>query len=74
MTRAQMAAAHPTYVLPSEVTDEGWYRGPGKETDDECRARAKRVLERVPACVESTRKPHAIEQTQLQRQREAPEI
>ena len=72
MTRAQMAAAHPTYVLPSEVTDDGWYRGPGKETDDECRARAKRVLERVPACVESTRKLHAIEQTQLQR--EAPEI
>ena len=49
MTRIQMAAAHPTYVLPSEVTDDGWYRGPGKETDDECRARAKRVLERVRA-------------------------
>ena len=49
MTRAQMAAAHPTYVLPSEVTDDGWYRGPGKESDDECRARAKRVLERVRA-------------------------
>ena len=49
MTRAQMAAAHPTYVLPSEVTDEGWYRGPGKESDDECRARAKRVLARVRA-------------------------
>ena len=49
MTRIQMAAAHPTYVLPSEVTDDGWYRGPGKESDDECRARAKRVLERVRA-------------------------
>ena len=78
MTRAEMQAAHPTYVLPDAVDATGWYRGPGKETDDECRARAKRVLERVPACVESTRKLHAIEQTQLQRQHRidgvAPEI
>ena len=49
MTRAEMAAAHPTYVLPADVTDEGWYRLPGRESDDECRARAKRVLERVRA-------------------------
>ena len=54
MTRAEMQAAHPTYVLPDAVDATGWYRGPGKESDDECRARAKRVLERVPACVEST--------------------
>jgi broad specificity phosphatase PhoE len=47
MTRAEMAAAHPTYVLPADVTDEGWYRLPGRESDDECRARAKRVLEHV---------------------------
>ena len=70
MTRAEMQAAHPTYVLPDAVDATGWYRGPGKETDDECRARVKRVLERVPACVASTRKLHAIQQTQL----EAPEI
>ena len=49
MTRAEMQAAHPTYVLPDAVDATGWYRGPGKETDDECRARAKRVLERVRA-------------------------
>ena len=49
MTRAEMQAAHPTYVLPDAVDATGWYRGPGKESDDECRARAKRVLERVRA-------------------------
>ena len=47
MTRDEMLAAHPTYVLPDDVTDAGWYLGPGRESDEACRARAKRVLARV---------------------------
>lgn len=49
MSRRAMAEAHPTYVLPPEVADEGWYRGAGKETDDECRDRAKGVLQDLQA-------------------------
>ncbi|KAK7242856.1 hypothetical protein SO694_00015411 [Aureococcus anophagefferens] len=44
LTRSEMAARHPTYALPDEVTEDGWYAPPtpgsGKETDDECRDRA----------------------------------
>eukprot|EP00628_Pelagophyceae_sp_CCMP2097_P040969 CAMPEP_0184260624 /NCGR_PEP_ID=MMETSP0977-20130417/13438_1 /TAXON_ID=483370 /ORGANISM="non described non described, Strain CCMP2097" /LENGTH=276 /DNA_ID=CAMNT_0026566289 /DNA_START=48 /DNA_END=878 /DNA_ORIENTATION=+ len=45
LTRNEMAAAHPNYVLPAAVTDKGWYtaRSGAKETDDECRDRAKEV-------------------------------
>jgi len=47
LTRDEMSAEFPSYVLPDDVTDSGWYRGPGKETDDECRERAKLVAERL---------------------------
>lgn len=47
MTRSEMAAAHPTYELPDQVTESGWYLGPGKETANECRARAARVAQRL---------------------------
>ena len=59
MTRIQMAAAHPTYVLPSEVTDDGWY-APGKETDGECRARAKRPGARAGDSVGTQGQPQHV--------------
>ena len=45
LTRAEMAERFPTYTLPPEVTDQGWYRGAGKETTAECRTRARGVAE-----------------------------
>ena len=53
LTRSEMAARHPTYLLPDEVTEDGWYAPPtpgsGKETDDECRDRALGVAADVRA-------------------------
>lgn len=40
MTRSEMMAAFSQYDLPDDITEEGWYTGVGKETDDECRERA----------------------------------
>lgn len=47
MTRAEMSALFPSYELPDQVTESGWYTGLGKETDDECRQRAARVAARL---------------------------
>ena len=44
MTRAEIAAEHPDYVIPDEVTDAGWWRG-GYEDMEACEARAMRVAE-----------------------------
>lgn len=44
LTRAEIASRFPTYDLPDDVGPAGWYAGATKETDDECRARAARVL------------------------------
>lgn len=43
LSRAAMGELFPTYELPDDVTPDGWYVGGGKETDDECRARAAAV-------------------------------
>ncbi len=40
--RAKILAAFPTYVLPEDITEEGWWRG-GEEDLADCHARAIRV-------------------------------
>lgn len=42
MTRTEMSEEFGDYELPEGLSEDGWYRGTGKETDDECRDRAKR--------------------------------
>jgi len=44
LSRSAMAAGYPRYGLPAAVTDAGWYAGAGRESDDECRERARGVL------------------------------
>ena len=48
LTRSEMMALFPSYTLPPDVTDEGWYFRPdsstsGRESTKECRARARGV-------------------------------
>ena len=48
LTRPEMAELFPTYTLPPEVTEQGWHFRPGnatngRESTEECRARAKGV-------------------------------
>ena len=49
LTRAEMAASFPTFALPPEVGDSGWYVGPGRETNGECRSRASSLVARLRA-------------------------
>ncbi len=44
LTRAEMAARFPAYVLPPEVTEEGWWWG-GYEHMAQCAERAQRVAQ-----------------------------
>ncbi|KAJ8598915.1 hypothetical protein CTAYLR_010232 [Chrysophaeum taylorii] len=60
MTRAEMQEAHPTYVLPEEVGVDGWYKGVTKESDDECRERAARVIQRVKERARTLRQDEQI--------------
>ena len=43
MTRSQMTRLFPNWHLPGEITEEGWSTLPTRETDNECRQRAKEI-------------------------------
>ena len=49
MTRTEMTTSFPMYKVPPDVTDDGWYRGTGRETTAQCRARARRVARELRA-------------------------
>jgi 2,3-bisphosphoglycerate-dependent phosphoglycerate mutase len=53
LTRQQMAAHFPTYVLPAEVTDEGWWWD-GYEHMAQCTARARRVAQTLRQWAETS--------------------
>lgn len=44
LSRAAMSEMFPTYEIPPTVTEDGWYQGGGRESDDACRARAAEVV------------------------------
>lgn len=52
LTRQQMLERFPTYVLPAEITDEGWWWG-GYEEMAQCTARARRVAQTLRQWAES---------------------
>ena len=51
MPRTEMHKEFPTYVLPEDVDESGWYKGAplGRETDDECRLRVATVASSLRA-------------------------
>ena len=51
MARDELQSEFPTYELPDDVTAEGWYnrQQAGRESDDECRVRARTVAQRLKA-------------------------
>jgi broad specificity phosphatase PhoE len=42
-TRAEMLAEFPDYVLPESITEQGWWRGEGREDWSACQGRAIQV-------------------------------
>mmetsp|Transcript_20572 Transcript_20572/g.35111 ORF Transcript_20572/g.35111 Transcript_20572/m.35111 type:complete len:226 (-) Transcript_20572:126-803(-) len=54
LTRQEMVDLFPTYTIPDDVDEAGWYKQPhlapahgGRETDAECRARVARVANSI---------------------------
>merc|ERR1719201_3021107 len=47
LTRAQMQELFPSYDLPEDVTDAGWYMLDGKETLEQGRQRAQACAQRL---------------------------
>lgn len=49
LTRSEMASLVPSFVIPETVNGDGWYTKDGRETNDECRTRAKDVARELVA-------------------------
>jgi len=49
LTRTEMTAGWPTYALPPDVDDSGWYHEAGRESNGACRSRCASLVARLRA-------------------------
>lgn len=57
ITRAEMHELFPTYLLPEDVTAEGWYTLSGRETDEQAHRRAEGTAQRLRLLAGSAARP-----------------